>query len=156
MNAEKRKEFRGKYITGEMVLSVILAIAWLIYQFKHVSYGQTVTYWMCACMIAVAPMGLMIPVVVREKTKRYKKNIKLCLNNTARHMPMTMVWCLIWSIQLSSDFGTEIATVSMKGVAKLMVFGVIACPILFEALMKLMECMMLEDAKVEQQICETA
>lgn len=156
MRTEMRKEFRRKYIGIEVFASIALTLVWLAYQLKHEFYGQSLTYWICACMIALMTVGLMIPALVKEKTRKYKKSARICLNSAARHIPMTIVWSFAWSVHLSSDFGTTLATVSMSQVLKYMIYGVLACPIIFDTLMVIVEAMAAEDIKADARACETA
>ena len=156
MNREITKTFRKVYLGVEMLASVVFTIVWVMYELKHQFYGQSLTYWMCACVIIMTAMALMIPELVNQKTRELNKQIRKTLNTTAKHIPMSVVLSSLWSIQLSSDFETVVATVSMSSVIKFMIYGIIAGPFILELLMRLSQRILEEDLKSETKSVRVA
>lgn len=159
MSIKAKRNFMRIYTGIEMLSSIILTILWIIYEIRHMYYGQALTYWICACMLTLMTIGLMIPELVKQKTKRLKKSVRIGINNTIRHIPMAIMLSFAWSVQLSSDFGTILATVSMSRVIKGMLFGIIAGPIILEIVMLLVTEIAQEDVantRMETISCKVA
>mgnify|MGYP004458066437 CR=1 FL=1 len=135
MNAKFRKRFMRVYIGIEMLSSIVLTILWVIYQVRHMFYGQALTYWICACMIALMTIGLMLPEFVKQRTKTLNNVAGKSINHTVKHLPMTIVLSFVLSVHASSDFGTVLATVSMSQVAKGMLLGILIGPAILEVMM---------------------